>query len=343
LRKLKAYGITGKVLEWIRDFLSGRRQRVVVNGKLSSWTYILSGIPQGSVLGPILFVIFINDLPDVVSSTSKIFADDTKLFRAIRIIEDHDVLQQDLDNLVEWSNKWQLGFNETKCKSLHLGSSNQRLNYHMNSQILEDTRNERDLGVYVDEELQFHDHVSKAVAKASRLLGLTRATFTCLDNVTMPRLFTTMVRPHLEYGNVIWHPRFRRDSVEIEKVQRRATKLIPEIKHLPYDKRLRSLKLPSLQHRRRRGDMIQTYKILNEIDRIDSTLFFDISAASVTRGHSQKIVKKHARLGSRQSVFSQRVVNDWNSLPAEVIDSQSVNSFKSRLDKFWRPEQYNLP
>jgi hypothetical protein len=279
----------------------------------------------------------------VVSSTSKIFADDTKLFRAIRIIEDHDVLQQDLDNLVEWSNKWQLGFNETKCKSLHLGSSNQRLNYHMNSQILEDTRNERDLGVYIDEELKFHDHVSKAVAKASRLLGLTRATFTCLDNVTMPRLFTTMVRPHLEYGNVIWHPRFRRDSVEIEKVQRRATKLIPEIRHLPYDKRLRSLKLPSLQHRRRRGDMIQTYKILNEIDRIDSTLFFDISAASVTRGHSQKIVKKHARLGSRQSVFSQRVVNDWNSLPAEVIDSQSVNSFKSRLDKFWRPEQYNLP
>ena len=146
LRKLKAYGIIGKVLEWIRDFLSGRRQRVVVNGKLSSWTDILSGIPQGSVLGPILFVIFINDLPDVVSSTAKIFADDTKLFWAIRIIEDHDVMQQDLDNLVEWSNKWQLGFNETKCKSLHLGSSNQILNYHMNSQILEDTRNEKDLG-----------------------------------------------------------------------------------------------------------------------------------------------------------------------------------------------------
>ncbi|KAK2168287.1 hypothetical protein LSH36_18g03040 [Paralvinella palmiformis] len=159
----------------------------------------------------------------------------------------------------------------------------------------------------------------------------------------MPRLFTTMVRPHLEYGNVIWHPRFRRDSVEIEKVQRRATKLVPEIRHLPYDKRLRTLKLPSLQHRRIRADMIQTYKILNEIDRIDSTIFFVLSAASVTRGHSQNIVNKHARLGSRQSVFSQRVVNDWNSLPPEVIDSQSINNFKSRLENFWRPEQYNLP
>ena len=97
-------------------------------------------------------------------------------------------MQQDLDNLVEWSNKWQLGFNETKCKSLHLGSSNQRLNYHMNSQILENTRNVRDLVVYIDEELKFHDHVSKAVAKVSRLLGLIRATFTawimspCLDS-----------------------------------------------------------------------------------------------------------------------------------------------------------------
>ena len=146
MRKLKAYDITGKVLEWIRDFLSGRRQRVMVNGKLSSWIDILSGIPQGSVLGPILFVIFINDLPDIASSTADIFADDTKLFRAIRIIEDHDVMQQDLDNLVEWSNKWQLGFKEAKCKSLHLGSSNQRLTYQMNSELLEETRNESDLG-----------------------------------------------------------------------------------------------------------------------------------------------------------------------------------------------------
>ena len=94
------------------------------------------------------------------------------LLRAIRITEDHDVLQQDLDNLVEWSNKWQLGFNETKCKSLYLGSSNQRLSYHMNSQILGDTRNYKDLGLSIDEELNFHDRVSKAMAKASRLLEL---------------------------------------------------------------------------------------------------------------------------------------------------------------------------
>ncbi len=211
------------------------------------------------MLGPILFVIFINDLPDVVRSATTIFADDTKLFRAVQTREDHNILQQDLDNLVKWSHKWQLGFNETKCKSLHLGRSNQRLEYRMETETLGDTKIEKDLGVFIDEELKFHVHVSKAVNKASRLLGLIRATFTCLDTTTMPRLFTTIVRPHLEYGNVIWHPRFRRDSLEIEKIQRRATKLIPELKNLPYDERLKSLRLPSLEHRRRRG-VTDTYR-----------------------------------------------------------------------------------
>ena len=109
LAKLEAYGITGNTLGWIRNFLLERRQRVVVNGKLA-WALILSGIPQGSVLGPILYVIFINDLPDVVTGMVKIFADDTKLFHSVHSPQHHIQLQNNLDNLVEWSRKWQLGF-----------------------------------------------------------------------------------------------------------------------------------------------------------------------------------------------------------------------------------------
>ena len=173
------------------------------------------------------------------------------------------------------------------------------------------------------------------------MLGLVRATFTCLDETTVPRLFTTMVRPHLEYGNLIWHPRFRRDKVEIEKIQRRATKLIPNMKQLPYEDRLKVLGLPSLEYRRRRCDMLLVFKIMNGIDRVESSIFFDMNTDSSTRGHDQKITKKHARLGIRQAVFSQRVVNDWNMLPVEVIHSPSVNAFKSRLDKFWLKEHYS--
>ena len=343
LAKLEAYGITGNTLGWIRNFLLERRQRVVVNGKLSAWALILSGIPQGSVLGPILFVIFINDLPDVVTSMVKIFADDTKLFHSVHSPQHRIQLQNDLDNLVEWSRKWQLGFNEAKCKVIHLGKSNPRHQYVMNDVTLESTADEKDLGVVVDEDLKFHLHVSKAVSKASRMLGLVRATFSCLDESTVPRLFTTMVRPHLEYGNIIWHPRYRRDKLEVEKIQRRATRLIPSLKGMSYEERLRALKLPSLEHRRRRGDMIQVFKILKGIDRLDPDQFFTMSAESTTRGHGLKMMKTFSRLGVRQNVFSQRVVNDWNSFPAEVVESPTLNTFKSRLDKFWQKERFRLP
>ena len=133
----------------------------------------------------------------------------------------------DLKQLVTWSEKWQLSFNEGKCKVLHLGNSNPRHIYHMNEVALSADSEEKDLGVIIDEELKFHKHVAAAVKKSSRMLGIIRATFTCLDEITVPRLFTTLVRPHLEYGNIIWSPRFKMDSTEIEKVQRRATKLIP--------------------------------------------------------------------------------------------------------------------
>ena len=150
-----------------------------------------------------MFVIFINDLPDAVTSITKIFADDTKLFRAIRTPEDREKLQNDLNQLVKWFEKWQLGFNENKCKVLHLGNSNQKLIYEMNGTTLDITHAEKDLGVSADEDLKFHKHISNAVNKASRMLGLIRKTFTLLDETTVPRLFTAMVRPHLEYGNVI--------------------------------------------------------------------------------------------------------------------------------------------
>ena len=123
-----------------------------MNGKLSSWEEILSGIPQGSVLGPILFVIFINDLPDEVMCTAKIFADDTKLFHCINSQEDRVRLQDDLNRLVEWSRQWQMSFNASKCKVLHIGPSNPGYEYSMSSTSLEPTTDEKDLGVTIDQD-----------------------------------------------------------------------------------------------------------------------------------------------------------------------------------------------
>ena len=152
---------------------------------MSMWADILSGIPQGSVLGPILFVIFIDDLPDVVKSTVKIFADDTKLSREVRYVDGSEKLQQDLDNLVLWSQQWQLDFNESKCKVIHMGTSNTRHQYTMSATPLESTPDEKYLGVVIDQELKFHLHVSQAVKMASQMLGLVRATFTCLNETSL--------------------------------------------------------------------------------------------------------------------------------------------------------------
>lgn len=149
-----------------------------------------------------------------------------------------------------------------------------------------------------------------------------------------------MVRSQLEYANCIWRPYKRGDIEKLERVQRRATKCIKEIAHLPYKERLISLGLPSLEYRRLRGDMIQTYKILNNIDNLDPKFFFERHNDNRTRGHSYKLKIPFCRLNVRKYCFSVRVVSEWNSLTEEIVTSPSINCFKNRLDKFWIARMY---
>ena len=209
----------------------------------------------------------------------------------------------------------------------------------MRNTSLDTITEDKDLGV---RDLKFPMHVSKAVNKQSRMLGLVRETLTCIDETTLPRLFNTTVLPYFEYGNVSWCQRFRRNKLEYEGIQRRATKLIPNLRCLPYRDRLEALGLPSLCYRRRRGDMLQVYKIQKSIDRLKSNKFFSLADISTTRGHSLKLKKRRSRSSLRQNVFSQKVTNDWNELPAHVVDSDTLNKSKSRLDKLWIKERYNL-
>ena len=135
LNKLQGYGIHGKAAEWVRQFLKDRRQRVVIKGTKSDWGKVTSGIPQGSVLGPILFVLFINDLPDDILSSIVMFEDDTKLWSKVNNTEDRAALQFDIDKLATWSIDWQLSFNADKWKSLHLGHNNHEYQYSMPSTV----------------------------------------------------------------------------------------------------------------------------------------------------------------------------------------------------------------
>ena len=341
--KLDSLGIQGDILKWIKSFLRGRTQCVNVDGELSRWLEVLSGIPQGSVIGPILFIIFINDMPEKVKfNMCKLFADDCKLYGLVERLE-ANTLQQDLDNIQDWSNRWQLPFNTTKCKVMHFGTKNPQRKYRMKNHTLESTEQEKDLGVMIDPTLKFHIHTAAATKKANQILGLVKKTYTTRDATSISTLYKSMVRPHLEYGNTIWGPFFVGDAKTIEAVQRRATKLIPELKSQPYKSRLKALKLPSLFYRRKRGDMLQAYKIMNGMVRLNKEDLFLPSRLEQTRGHHQKIAKGKATKLIRINAFSQRIINDWNSLPVNVIKADSLNIFKNRLDDFWSDKMYITP
>ena len=338
IKKLEGYGIGGNILNWTHDFLRNRRQKVAVNGEESNWSNVLSGVPQGSVLGPVLFVVYINDLPETVHSTVKMFADDTKLFSDTSLEENYRELQDDIHTLTSWAKEWQLTFNAAKCKVMQLGKRNIDRKYYMMQDgepvELETTKLEKDLGVHIDDELKISQHTEIQVNRANKLLGLLRRSLTYLDEVSVCILYKSLVRPILEYSHSAAYPKFQKDKKLLEGVQRRATKMISGLRDLSYEERLRALKLHSLQYRRDRGDMIECYKFAH--GQYTSSLPYIPHTETVTRGHSLRFKKESCRTQLRQCFFRNRVTNLWNSLPDSVADAPSLDAFKCELDKHWK-------
>jgi hypothetical protein len=333
LLKMKAYGITGNILHWTRSFLTNRIQKVKVGSAWSSEGKVLSGIPQGSILGPVLFTIFINDLPDCVQSSCKIFADDTKIYGKT---DNSQCLQDDIDRMQRWTEVWNLYFNAEKCKVLHLGKNNPCNNYTMTlngtTTNIMTCNEEKDLGVTFDKALTFDPHIQNSINKANKMVGLIKRTFTFLDRDTFNKLYKALVRPHLEYGNIIWYPYLKRQSVAVEKVQRRATKLLKECRNMTYSERLIYLDLHSLKGRRLRGDLIETYKIYHGLVDLQWNDFFSETPRSNTRNAEGKIFIKHCNTNLRKFCFSNRVANHWNNLCSAIKNAQNSNTFKNLLD-----------
>ena len=341
IHKLSMYGIQDPFTAWIRSFLLGRKQRVSVNGQSSEWKKVTSGIPQGSVLGPILFVLYINDLPDVTSEDTHtyLFADDTKVFRSIIDHSDCSILQRDLHNMQSWTDKWMLCFHPDKCKVMRIGSSSIDVKDYTlkeNGNNLQYSTFEKDIGVIIDDKLAFDKHISEKVNKANSIMGLIRRTMEYMDNNTFVLLFKALVRPHVEYANQIWCPHLVKHIDAIENVQRRATRQLPGMSDLSYSERLRKLKLPTLAYRRVRGDMIELFKILTGKYDPEVSNFIRLSDNTTTRGHNYKLFKTRTRLNTRKYSFVHRSVDLWNSLPLSVVSATTVRSFESRLDKHWK-------
>ena len=339
LVKLKNYGITGRTLQVISDFLSGRSFTVKVGDSESNTHNVTSGIPQGSVLGPLLFLLYINDLPDGIKNHVSLFADDAKMCGRSSTPDQN---QEDLDKLNRWQKLWLLNFNTSdgKCKVMHVGQNNPKNVYHLGGFLLPTVEIEKDLGVHMTCKFDWKDHISYCVGKATSVMAWITRTVISRDAEVLINLYKSLVRPHLEYCVHLWAPFPRHGNweciMEIEGVQRKFTRLIDGIGTLSYEERLKKLSLhnstslTTLLERRARGDLIETFKIVNGFVNYGKDLF------KISRCGLNLVIPpvKGKPTQEKADFFSRRVVRYWNKLPYRVQSSPSVNSFKSRLQQF---------
>ncbi len=232
-------------------------------------------------------------------------------------------------------------FNVEKCKVMHFGRNNAEFNYYMDGKALEKVTEEKDLGIFLSDDLKSSRQCMYAYSRASRMLDMVSRAITWKSPKILLPFYKTLVRPHLEYCTAAWSPYYKKDKALLERVQHRFTRMIPGLRDKVYRERLRMLGLWSLEERRNRTDLIEVFKIWKGMSSVPFADLFELNTGGNTRGHSAKLRKHHCRLDLRQRFFSERVISRWNRLDQQTIDSTSVNVFKNNLTRL-RSSQMGL-
>ena len=344
LFKLSCLGVGGRLLCWVREFLVGRRMQVIVSGVRSAARVVRSGVPQGSVLGPLLFLVYVNFLPESLSCSCKVFADDLKIYLPISgssILERTRNLskcQHDIDLIYDAAKSWGLSFSVDKCAVLRFergvtswADVGTLANYYVNGAQLKFVEAHKDLGIMVDLSLRFHRHVRILVGKASALSSSLLSATLCRAPSFMRQLYISHIRPLLEFGSTVWNTGYLEDLRLLESVQRRWTKKIEGFSDLSYWQRLRTLDLYSVRGRLLRADLLKCWRIFNGKCGIKTGEMFLLAPVVGTRGHRYKIAHVFSSLECRRRFFGLRVVNVWNGLSDHLVASDCVSSFKAGL------------
>jgi hypothetical protein len=337
--KLHAYGIQGKTNEWIKNFLSNRRQAVVVEGVTSSYVDVKSGVPQGSVLGPALFLLYINDLPDGLVKLARLFADDTAVYSKVTSALDQEQLQADLNYLAHWEEKWDMQFHPAKCTTLRCTQKHRPLitDYTLHGHTLSTVTTAKYLGVTLHNKMDWDDHVNNICSKANSALGFLRRNLKVSSSNIREKAYKAFVRPLLEYAPSVWDPYEVKHKTAIEKVQRRAARFVLNRYHntSSVTNMLELLGWNSLEHRRKTFRLTSLYKVNNNLMHCNDLKAQLKPAAERERrhGNNRQFQQVGGKTNYRAQSFLPRTIAEWNNLPQAVVDAESQDTFMSRVSR----------
>ena len=335
LKKLDHYGIRDSTQGWIKAFLSNRTQQVIVEGATSDTVPVISGVPQGTVLGPLLFLIFINDLPNCVQSRIRLFADDCILYRNIRSNEDTIVLQDDLNKLADWEQKWGMDFHPDKCSTLHVTRSKTPIlqDYILKGHKLTSEASSKYLGVELHSDMSWRSHIDKTVKKANSTLGFLRRNLKVSNQDTKTAAYKTLVRPTIEYCSSVWSPHTKDAINKIEMVQRRAARYVTNRYRntSSVTSMLGDLEWDTLEIRRKKIRLTMMYKIINNLIDIRAEEYLTKPTRQTRSSHSLKYQQFSASTDYYKHSFFPQTTSIWNTLPAPVAEAPCLVSFKQEL------------
>ena len=324
LHKLSCHGIRNHTLNWIKSWISDRSQQVFLNGATSSQVRVKAGVPQGTVLGPLMFLIFINDIAENTQSQVRLFADDCLLYRKISDSSDSEILQSDLDRLCTWASSWQMRFNEKKCYILHISSkkAKRKCTYTMNNINLETRSHNPYHGVELQDDLKWTKHINQATAKANRNLGFLRRNLHKCPERVKEQAYCALVRPHLEYASAAWDPYLQKDKKQLEAVQRRAARFVKN------------------EYSREPGTVTSLYREL-DWDTLEKILHGSVHIAlpqyllAKSRYTRSTLRSRFASVSTSCNAykysFIPRTIQQWNSLPVNVMSIADSQEFKQKL------------
>ena len=336
LHKLDHYGIRGSLLSWLGDFLTNRKQQVVIAGQQSLSDDVTSGVPQSSVLGPLLFLCFINDLPERIKCKVKLYADDVLLYTPINNIDDCHRLQNDLTTLEQWASKWNMVFNPTKCEFLRVSNKTNQISmqYFIQGQIIQEVSSVKYLGITIDQHLTWNTHVKQVTNKANKIKCFLQRNLKYCPTTIKVNCYKSLVRPVIEYAATVWAPYTQNNINAIEAVQRRAARFVYNnySTYASVSNMITNLGWNTLHNRRNELRLILLFKIVHQLVDINTYDMLALCPSNYdTRGHHLRFFQVPTRINAFRHSFFPSTAKLWNTLSDDIVAITNVEIFKSKI------------